>query len=201
MKLGPLIIAISLACPVGVTKADVLYTSSAFAYANNPNLNSWCSSCNGTYHVYDLFTLSTNSTVTGTNFAVQSSYGPPDRVIDITIWDSSLTNLLYAETVSSYGRVELGNDVAMISSTISGINLDAGSYYMGWYDPVAMGIPGYIGDGSGSMFQSDGGSGSGDYVAAFQVIGVVPEPETYAMLLVGLGLIGFVARRRKELSI
>lgn len=26
----------------------------------------------------------------------------------------------------------------------------------------------------------------------------IPEPETYAMLLAGLGLIGFVARRRKQ---
>jgi hypothetical protein len=26
----------------------------------------------------------------------------------------------------------------------------------------------------------------------------VPEPQTYAMLLVGLGIIGFMARRRKE---
>jgi hypothetical protein len=26
----------------------------------------------------------------------------------------------------------------------------------------------------------------------------VPEPETYAMLLAGLGLMGFVARRRKQ---
>jgi hypothetical protein len=25
----------------------------------------------------------------------------------------------------------------------------------------------------------------------------VPEPETYAMMLMGLGLMGFVARRRK----
>jgi len=25
----------------------------------------------------------------------------------------------------------------------------------------------------------------------------VPEPETYAMLLAGLGLVGFMARRRK----
>jgi len=29
-------------------------------------------------------------------------------------------------------------------------------------------------------------------------IGAVPEPETYAMLLAGLGLVGFVARRRKS---
>lgn len=29
----------------------------------------------------------------------------------------------------------------------------------------------------------------------------VPEPETYAMLLVGLGLIGFTARRRKDLDV
>jgi hypothetical protein len=26
----------------------------------------------------------------------------------------------------------------------------------------------------------------------------VPEPETYAMLLAGLGMIGFMARRRKS---
>ncbi|HEX5126813.1 MAG TPA: FxDxF family PEP-CTERM protein [Rhodocyclaceae bacterium] len=29
-----------------------------------------------------------------------------------------------------------------------------------------------------------------------QVIAAVPEPQTYAMLLAGLGLIGFIARRR-----
>lgn len=31
-----------------------------------------------------------------------------------------------------------------------------------------------------------------------QEVGAVPEPETYAMLLAGLGLVGFVARRRKQ---
>jgi outer membrane lipase/esterase len=33
--------------------------------------------------------------------------------------------------------------------------------------------------------------------AAFDVL-AVPEPETYAMMLMGLGLLGFVARRRKQ---
>jgi len=29
-------------------------------------------------------------------------------------------------------------------------------------------------------------------------VAAVPEPETYAMMLAGLGLINFVARRRKQ---
>jgi carbonic anhydrase len=33
-------------------------------------------------------------------------------------------------------------------------------------------------------------------VPGFATVAVVPEPETYTMLLAGLGLIGFMARRR-----
>jgi len=35
------------------------------------------------------------------------------------------------------------------------------------------------------------------YVSGMTVTAAIPEPETYAMLLAGLGLLGFVARRRK----
>jgi hypothetical protein len=31
-------------------------------------------------------------------------------------------------------------------------------------------------------------------------IAAIPEPETYAMLLAGLGLVGFIAGRRKQTS-
>jgi PEP-CTERM motif len=31
------------------------------------------------------------------------------------------------------------------------------------------------------------------------VTAAIPEPETYALMMVGLGLLGFVARRRKKL--
>lgn len=40
-----------------------------------------------------------------------------------------------------------------------------------------------------------------DGLYAFAVhVGNVPEPETYAMLLAGLGLVSFIARRRKKIS-
>jgi hypothetical protein len=35
------------------------------------------------------------------------------------------------------------------------------------------------------------------YISA---VGTIPEPETYVMLLAGLGLVGFIARRRKLIS-
>lgn len=40
------------------------------------------------------------------------------------------------------------------------------------------------------------GSGGGSYLLSSN-ISPIPEPETYAMLLVGLGLVGFSVRRRK----
>lgn len=41
------------------------------------------------------------------------------------------------------------------------------------------------------------GSAGGSYAGLLNIAQPVPEPETYAMLLCGLGLIGFMARRRK----
>ena len=45
-----------------------------------------------------------------------------------------------------------------------------------------------------------GGTPAPTFNAAFSLSGVaaVPEPETYAMMLAGLGLVGFVVRRRKQ---
>lgn len=49
-----------------------------------------------------------------------------------------------------------------------------------------------LGDGLGVDLDSEGGK------LTFTVITAVPEPETYAMLLAGLGLLGFFVRNRKQ---
>lgn len=46
-------------------------------------------------------------------------------------------------------------------------------------------------------FKGHNYSGGGSYCGNI-VISPVPEPQTYAMLLIGLGLVGFSARRRKN---
>jgi hypothetical protein len=65
-----------------------------------------------------------------------------------------------------------------------------------------------MGNGNAGFFSYDGRQGgdglsSSHYVLAVRdgdVAAPIPEPETYAMMLAGLGLLGFVARRRKQQS-
>jgi hypothetical protein len=52
-----------------------------------------------------------------------------------------------------------------------------------------------------SRAQLSGPNGDYVFIDNFKSVSAVPEPETYAMLLAGLGLVGAIARRRKQKSL
>jgi hypothetical protein len=87
------------------------------------------------------------------------------------------------------------------ASTLSGFTLDASNSS----GPRNLNFTGALADGdtataSFSLSPFDPGAGNTSTFTLTQVATVpaVPEPETYAMLLAGLGLMGFVAKRRNN---
>lgn len=81
----------------------------------------------------------------------------------------------------------------------SGISAEAGSITVLGANNASLWVLSAVGDKEGS-YASIGGDIGSPGKTSFAVVTAVPEPETYAMLLAGLGLMGYTARRRKASS-
>lgn len=114
------------------------------------------------------FSTSVAGTLTGDVWSIGGSDVTGLSINDFSLYDAG-GKLLGATQLSS-GNVDNWN--------FSYANLAAGSYYV------------LI---SGSAL----GNGAAKYTADL-ALAPVPEPETYAMMLGGLGLLAFTARRRKQ---
>ncbi|MRW91942.1 PEP-CTERM sorting domain-containing protein [Duganella sp. FT80W] len=68
---------------------------------------------------------------------------------------------------------------------------DAFTTYMLSYTATSTGLASF-------SFHNAGGDNVGALLDNVSVTAAVPEPETYAMLVAGLGLLGFMARRRRQ---
>lgn len=71
-----------------------------------------------------------------------------------------------------------------------------GQWGSGDYFTVGTAYTGTAVDNTLNLFYFDSNTG-GNRGSILASVSAVPEPETYAMLLAGLGLVGFIARRRK----
>lgn len=82
----------------------------------------------------------------------------------------------------------LGNAIAGVNNTLPGVH-PTDSWSLSAYSLTS---GSYALKVDGKVMGSGGGAFGGDLVVAS-----VPEPETYGMMLAGLGVVGFLARRRK----
>lgn len=123
-------------------------------------------------------------------FAINSSFQSGGSVSSNFTSTQSLTlqtfNLVKYD-FGTDGNVEIlsttvGSNLAPNYFTLNANNLSSGQYYI---------------EIAGTVNGVDGGAYGGSLNVTTAVT-AVPEPATYGMLLGGLGLIGFVARRKKQ---
>lgn len=108
----------------------------------------------------------------GTRNLTASLFGSGANAAAFSAFDllaSDRTTIIIDGTVNSGPRAAFG--------TMEGFNLMGGDYF---------------------IRVAGGASGSGEYGGYVNLVSPVPEPETYAMMLAGLGMIGFVSRRKKQ---
>jgi len=168
----------------------------------DPALNSYCSSCAGTFRVFDSFTLGSAATIESVTFAVQNNFGGFPFSIDVSFWTNDggtpgmqISNILFAPA-SFTSTVATAFDTSLVSVDYTQ-SLAAGTYLISFFNGTDMGVPSYTG-GGGNLFLQ-GFSAIAGQSAGFSLGGAsaaIPEPASWALMVVGFGLVGAAARRR-----
>ena len=134
------------------------------------------------YTVAELLGVGGSSFVVAIDVNTTSAAGETLQLFEV--WDTTTNTRLY-----HYGDGVTG-------TVIGGINNNGNGYADWTLGNISLGgLP----STDGILFHAKWNNAS-DGAESFFIVGTpaIPEPETYAMMLVGFSLLGFVARRRKQ---
>jgi hypothetical protein len=115
----------------------------------------------------------------------KNSSGNSEAAFQLAVWEIVNEKGAGAYSLSSGDFKATGNDASLAQKWLKELGLASASAY----DANIWSVQSMISTGKGI---------SQDLVVFSRVQTPVPEPETYAMMLVGLGLLGFSARRKNR---
>jgi hypothetical protein len=128
-------------------------------------------------------------------FAFQGSNASPDFVYGLQF--AHATGIVAAPTVSSStNTTNVPGDLSVAAGTM----LNVGNFDDGYYDGIVVGTQAELlaaVANTNNWVRGDSAFLASDWATGFTVA-AVPEASTYGMMLAGLGLVGFMARRRNS---
>ncbi|MEO8922966.1 MAG: PEP-CTERM sorting domain-containing protein [Caldimonas sp.] len=214
----PLVAALSVFAGVAFTTGTA---QGAVLYDNGPyNGQASSAAIVGNNYATDSFAIGASSTVNGVEF-VAWDFAAPDTTVSVGWAIYSGTPKPYTASPLIASGTSLVTDTFLLnnakgygvySDTFStpGLTLAAGTYSLALYSAVASNPNDnvYWDTNSGPStavihtafgpFEGFQASQSFQVLGSIATVSPVPEPETYALLLAGLGAVGMMSRRRKR---